>query len=156
MTGELGEGYFVVGRGPDDFWLDRASSDHALYHRDGDAIRYTGIIRHWERKDRMDTGTFTIKGFTGQVYPTLGDAAAAWEAAGRPSFAEPDEWMAPRYATIVGETRIYPPAPPNGWGTASPPLFEEGAFVVSLPRSTSSTTRTATTSASPASGSRAT
>ena len=41
--------------------------------------------------------------------------------------------MAPRYATIVGGTRIHPPAPPKGWGKANPPLFEKGAFVASLP-----------------------
>jgi hypothetical protein len=127
------DGFFQCQHGVTENWKDACSSDVYLYHSDGEHVRLTGIVHHWERRSRMDTGTHTIKGHDGRVRSSLQEAKAAWIEAGMPSFAEREEWMHPRFATVVGSAAVYPPANSSHGRDGKAyelPLFETGYFMV--------------------------
>lgn len=130
---KIDDGFFLVQHGVTASWNAQCSTDLFLYHADGEHVRYTGVVHHWERRDRTDFGTHTFKGHDGRLHASMREAKDHWVAAGQPSFAEPEEWMQPRYATIVGGQRIYPPAnlTVDRAGRAySLPLFDTGYFMV--------------------------
>lgn len=130
---DMKDGFFLVQHGTTESWKDACSSDMYLYHSDGEHVRMTGVVHHWERRNRMDRGTHTIKGHDGRVRSSLQEAQEAWLEAGMPSFAEREEWIHPRFATVVGSQEVYPPAnfsPGQDGRTYSLPLFDSGYFMV--------------------------
>ncbi|MGU3658513.1 MULTISPECIES: hypothetical protein [Methylobacterium] len=127
------DGFFLVQHGFTDRTSAQCSMDLYLYHTDGEHVRLTGVVHRWERRSAMDFGTDTYKGHDGRLRGSLQEAREAWLAAGRPSFAEPEEWIHPRFATVVGSERVYPPqnfTPGRDGRIYHLPLFETGYFMV--------------------------
>lgn len=130
---DMKDGFFLVQRGVTESWKPACSADYYLYHSDGEHVRMTGVVHHWERQNRADFGRHTFRGHDGRIRSSLQEAQEAWLEAGKPSFAEREEWMHPRFATIVGNQKVYPPANfstgPDG-PVYKLPLFETGYFMV--------------------------